>query len=238
MEPSGEIARSVACGRLRELPRTALDRLTLRARSGYFPAGADIRSSGESRPACYLLLNGLVRTCLGSPGGRQLAIRYAGPGAILGLATVFTDAEVHVRLRAVTACTVLSLNVEVLRELVREDPRVGEVMLHELADRVVTCLDAIGEAAFASVADRVLTHLLDIAARDPGGSPMVVRITQRELADEVGSVREVVVRALRELRSAGLVRTERDRIVLLDAARARPTLRSSPTDRPMWNSGS
>lgn len=238
MEPSGGLAQSIACGRLGELPRTALRRLMTRARTASFAAGADIRSPDEAHPACYLLVNGLVRTCLGSSGGRQLAIRYAEPGAILGLATVFAEAEVHVRLRAVTGCTVLSLNTEILRELARDDPRVGEVMLRELADRVVTCLDAIGEAAFASVADRVLTHLLDLADLDPNDSRMSVRITQRELADEVGSVREVVVRALRELRSAGLVRTERDRIVLLEPARTRRTVRFPLSGRSKWNSSS
>jgi CRP/FNR family cyclic AMP-dependent transcriptional regulator len=45
----------------------------------------------------------------------------------------------------------------------------------------------------------------------------VISITrQRELADAVGTVREVVVWVLRELRNDGLVRTERDRIVLVD----------------------
>jgi CRP/FNR family cyclic AMP-dependent transcriptional regulator len=38
----------------------------------------------------------------------------------------------------------------------------------------------------------------------------------------VGTVREVVVRVLRELRRDGVVRTERDRIVILDPARLVP----------------
>ena len=61
---------------------------------------------------------------------------------------------------------------------------------------------------------------------DPSGE-LAVRITQQDLAAAVGTVREVVVRALRQLRDAGAVRTERDRIVLLDAAHL--------TEEVKWN---
>ena len=43
-----------------------------------------------------------------------------------------------------------------------------------------------------------------------------VLVSQRELADAVGTVREVVVRVLREFRAEELIRTERDRIVIVD----------------------
>jgi CRP/FNR family transcriptional regulator, cyclic AMP receptor protein len=46
----------------------------------------------------------------------------------------------------------------------------------------------------------------------------VARLSQQEPADHVGTVREVVVRILRELRDQRLIRTGRDEIVLLDPA--------------------
>jgi CRP/FNR family transcriptional regulator len=51
---------------------------------------------------------------------------------------------------------------------------------------------------------------------------IVVPVTQQELADAVGTAREVVVRVLRELRRDGVVRTERGYIVILDPARLVP----------------
>jgi CRP/FNR family transcriptional regulator len=41
-------------------------------------------------------------------------------------------------------------------------------------------------------------------------------VTQQELADAVGSVREVIARVLRDLRLAGIVATSMDRILILD----------------------
>ena len=62
-------------------------------------------------------------------------------------------------------------------------------------------------------------HLLDLAVERRRGSELVVAIAQQDLADAAGTVREVVVRALRELREDGLLRTRRDGILLLDPER-------------------
>jgi CRP/FNR family transcriptional regulator, cyclic AMP receptor protein len=62
-------------------------------------------------------------------------------------------------------------------------------------------------------------HLLDLAAtgQRPGAAP-IARTSQQELADAVGSVREVVARVLRDFRAAGLVETAPDTVRILDPA--------------------
>lgn len=74
--------------------------------------------------------------------------------------------------------------------------------------------------AFGSVRQRVAVHLLDLASdgQRPQG-PLVAHVSQQELANAAGSVREVVARARRDLRVAGVVATEADRIVILDPER-------------------
>jgi CRP/FNR family cyclic AMP-dependent transcriptional regulator len=89
------------------------------------------------------------------------------------------------------------------------------------------------------VRQRVARHLLDLASARVGEQPgsdhragreLVVQVSQQELANAVGTVREVVVRVLRELRQDGVVRTERDRIVLLEPGRL--------IQEQGWNQGS
>jgi CRP/FNR family transcriptional regulator, cyclic AMP receptor protein len=66
----------------------------------------------------------------------------------------------------------------------------------------------------------VAAHLLDLASAQqvPRGR-LVARVSQQELAESVGSVREVVARVIRDLRVAGILATSADRIVILDATR-------------------
>ena len=79
------------------------------------------------------------------------------------------------------------------------------------------------ERSSPSLSERALSFVYEI----PGSAFATVR---QRVANAVGTVREVVVRVLRELRQDGLVRTERDRIVLLEPARL--------IQEQGWNQGS
>jgi CRP/FNR family transcriptional regulator len=62
----------------------------------------------------------------------------------------------------------------------------------------------------------VARQLLDLAVHQDDGT-LVARVSQQELADAIASGREVVARALRELRQAGFVNVSRNGIVVRDA---------------------
>ena len=64
--------------------------------------------------------------------------------------------------------------------------------------------------------ERVAGHLLDLAHPTDEPQRLTVPVTQQQLADGVGTVREVVARVLRELRSEGIVTTSAGSIVILD----------------------
>ena len=61
----------------------------------------------------------------------------------------------------------------------------------------------------------VAGYLLSVATPDPSGT-LVAPITQQQLANAIGSVREVVARTLHDLRSDGLVSASRARVSILD----------------------
>ena len=66
------------------------------------------------------------------------------------------------------------------------------------------------------VRQRVARHLLDLAVREDG--VLVVRATQQDLADAIGSVREVVSRAVMGFREQGLLARSSEGLVVLDPA--------------------
>jgi CRP/FNR family transcriptional regulator, cyclic AMP receptor protein len=97
---------------------------------------------------------------------------------------------------------------------------VAWAVAEELNRRLYDTLQQTAINAFGSVRQRVAAHLLDLASTQqrPEGR-LVAQVSQQELADAVGSVREVVARVLREFRLAGLVATAPDSVVIFDAAR-------------------
>ena len=165
------------------------------------------------------MVAGLLRVYMTSVEGRQVTVRYARDADVLGIA-VLVGGPVNVAVQALAPSSLFRLDPRILTAAARQDARVAWAMAEELNRRLYDTLQQTAINAFGSVKQRVAAHLLDLASaqqRPQGG--LVARVSQQELADAVGSVREVVARVLRELRLAGFVATGPDSVVILDAAR-------------------
>jgi CRP/FNR family transcriptional regulator len=74
--------------------------------------------------------------------------------------------------------------------------------------------------SFRSVVSRLARLLLDMAVAEGGAAP-VPRLTQDEMAAMVGSVRDVIGRALKHLEKAGAIRMEGHRILIISTDKLR-----------------
>jgi CRP/FNR family transcriptional regulator, cyclic AMP receptor protein len=227
---------AIRASRLGRLSPDLLARVTAGSRIRVDSAGSLVRPIGEGGSHVELVLAGLIRAEVSSPDGRSLVIRYARPGGLLGVASLFGEPYVMPgSLYAVVDSELLELRPEVIRQVAREEIAVANALLDELSDRVVAFVAEIPGSAFTTVHQRIARRLLGVAQPGPDGRP-VARITQQQLADAVGSVREVVVRELRALRETGTVATGSGSITILDPERlAADAGDTGPVD---WNPGS
>ena len=222
-----DVRAAVLKSHLHELPPDVVEELLTGAVRMKIPAGSVTHREGEPAQHLELVISGVVRGFVTAPDGRTMTVRYCRPGALIGAVSLFaTRFIMPAATQALVDAELLKLSPAVVRRAVARDARVAQAFLSELSERVVSYVDEIHGNSFATVRQRVARHLLDLAAqRGPGReavTEIVVPVSQRELADAVGTVREVVVRVLRELRRDGVVRTERDHIVILDPARLVP----------------
>ena len=203
---------------LADLPAEVVGRLRAEGERADYPAGTTVYRAGDE-PRAALVVRGLIRVYLSSPEGRQVTVRYARPGDVLGIA-VLVGGPAGTGVQTVEPSSVLRIGARTLTEAARRDARVAWAVAEELNRRLYEVLEQTAVSAFGSVRQRVAAHLLDLASdrQQPEGS-LVAKVSQQELADAAGSVREVVARALKELRAAGIVATAADRIEILDPAR-------------------
>jgi CRP/FNR family cyclic AMP-dependent transcriptional regulator len=203
-------------GFLFTLPRAAAERLLADGIRISVPAGAMIYHEEES-PRVIVVVTGLLRVFLRSVDGRQVTVRYVRSGDVAGLPLV-VGGPAPMSIQAMTGSSVVAFRVETLRSMLASEPRVAQACAEELTRQLYRAFDEISEQAFLSVRQRVARHLLDLVSAEEG-PPLVVRLSQQDLADQVGSVREVVTRTLHQLRADGLIETARDEVVLLDPVR-------------------
>ena len=154
----------------------------------------------DSGSVLALIHSGLTRIVLKAPDGRMATIRYAGPGQVLGLCSVIAGSSPWGGY-AITECEITFLDPSTLRRFAQADARVAWALARQAARICYEVVDTLGGNVFGTIDQRVSRHLLDMAIRTPEG--LVVLADQRELAQSVGSVREVVARSIRALREQG-----------------------------------
>jgi CRP/FNR family transcriptional regulator, cyclic AMP receptor protein len=211
-----DVRDALANSHFRDLPDDVAIALVAGARQINVPAGSTVRDFGARGAHLELLVDGFVRIFMTAPDGRSLTIRYFRRGALTGVASLFTARfAMPGSIQALVDSKILVFRPDVVRSLADRDIRVARALLDELSERVVGFVTEIPGTAFATVRQRVARHLLDLASEQQHGHDLVAHVSQQALADAAGSVREVVVRVLRELRQEGIIQTGRSGIAIL-----------------------
>ena len=213
--PDPDVAAAMAGSFLATLPAELVRGLLAGGDRTDLPAGTTVYREGAS-PRTWLVVRGLLRVYMSSPEGRQVTVRYARECDVLGIA-VLVGGPADVGAQTLAASTLFRIDAVALTAAAQADARVAWALAQELNRRLYANLHQTAVNAFGTVRQRVATHLLDLASAQqrPEGR-LVAQVSQQELADAVGSVREVVARVLRELRVAQLVATSPDRVHILD----------------------
>jgi CRP/FNR family transcriptional regulator, cyclic AMP receptor protein len=171
---------------------------------------------------CGLIVSGMVRQYLVHADGREITLRYGGRGIIAG-AVIVTSGRTDSWAQAVVNTTLLMFDVDLVRVLAHQHAGLSWAIAQEIARTHRELLRSMADTAFGSIRHRTARHILDLAVtatpRMEPDMPLVARVTQQELADAVGSVREVVGRVVRDFRTEGLIDSKRGTIAIRDAVR-------------------
>jgi CRP/FNR family transcriptional regulator len=193
------------------------DRLLAGARRVDVGAGQTL-FLGSLGPQPALVVDGLIRVYMTSPGGKEVTTRYARRGGSIGVVAM-VGGPPPVSLQALEPSTLLVFNPETLRSVAKGDAAAAWSLAQELTRVIFSLLDQLATNVFGTVRQRISSHLLSLASPGEDGALTVAPLTHQELANAVGTAREVASRTLRELTRAGLIDQPRDRIVILDPAR-------------------
>lgn len=171
--------------------------------------------AGEPCQAVYFIAEGQVRVTRLSPEGRKQVLVVLEPGQAFNTVPPFLAEPVSPsNAEAVTPVTLYAVTRDDFLRLMRRCPDLTLVVLRDFAHRLAHLTDLVEDLALHTVRGRLARFLLDQAT----GDTVARRWTQDEIADQLGTVRDMIGRSLRSFADAGLVRVERGRIVLLDQA--------------------
>lgn len=184
-------------------------------------AGTDIyRVLDEGSSVLAVVIHGLLRVYTTSEQGRQLTVRYVSDGDVYGLPATLAPAIVRQRaglaVQAITDSAVLLLSPRRFVSLLDRNPQLAQAIYEELVGGLLDAYEILTDNIFLPVRMKIGRHLLDMAVRE--NNRIVVHVNQQNIADAIGSVREVVSRAMLRLRRDEVIARIPDGYEILDVA--------------------
>jgi CRP/FNR family transcriptional regulator len=151
-------------------------------------------TNSESR-GWWIVLEGKVRVVRGD-GARQHVVHTEGPGGTLGEVPLVSGGTHPATAIAAepTSCALFSRPA--LEAAIGEAPAIAFIVAKRLAERVRALVDRLDDRSARGVQSRLVEFLLTRSTRR---STISLGMTQQALAEELGTVREVVSRELRAL---------------------------------------
>jgi CRP-like cAMP-binding protein len=204
----------------RSLPALDLRVLATNLRTRRYQAGDVIFRKGDPSEGLCIVVSGRVRTVTTSPEGREQVLKVFGRGRTFADVAVFDDEPQPAEASAVSDSLIAFVPRATLLDLLRRHPDMAIDVIRLFATRLRAYKQVVEDLSLRPVIGRVARLLADrargtetLVEESPTASP---RYTQDELAAMVGSVREVVQRALKTLEHAGLIEMSRGQIQVID----------------------
>ncbi len=220
VETSADLLKSVSL--FADLEEGELERFSRVAVPRSFPAGTRVFHEGDRSDACYIVREGSFRVTREHSDGRAITLATLGPGEVFGELAMLDGDTRSASAEALSDGELLALPATDVRSLLARHPEISVKLVAALVRRLRAANERISRQSFQTVPSRVAGVLSQLAAESTGSGEageVTIRMNQADLAQLAGTSRESVSRFLADLERAGVVRSGRGRVTVLDPAK-------------------
>lgn len=181
-------------------------------------AGEAVARQGEPARALYLVERGLLKLVQLTGDGREVIVRFVGPGEPFGGVVALESAVYPVTALAVERTRMAGWPSETLARLLDRFPQVRLNIMREMASHMTDALTRVRELTTQRVGQRLAHTLLRLmrqcGQRTPEGVLIAHPLTRQELAELCGTTLYTVSRTLSQWEAEGVLRSERRRLLV------------------------
>lgn len=181
-----------------------------------FDAGQVVFLEGDQNVALYVVQSGWLKAVKLSADGREQVLHFIGPGEAFNAIGVLVQSANPASVIALEPSVVWTIQQQAMLNLIDQHPQLGRILIQRLAERVQQLIHMVEDFSLRTIEARLARYLLQQANEEHMQRPQWA--TQAELANRLGTVPDVLNRALRTLADAGLIQVDRRQITILDRA--------------------
>ena len=196
---------------LANLPPPLASRIAAESQVLTVPAGTVVFDERQACQGFPFIIKGDIRVVKPAANGRELPLYRVLPGesCIITSSCLLGHSDYNARGIA-EGETTLALMPKPLFDQLLAEPVFRDFVFHLFSERIAELMQVIEEVAFRKLDQRLAGLLL--------GKGKIVHATHQQLADDLGSVREMISRLLKGFAEQGLVRLAREQVEILDPA--------------------
>ena len=181
-----------------------------------YPKNAVVLTEGEMGDSLYMIQSGKVKVFIGDEDGREIILKILGPGDFFGEMSMIDKQPRSASVNTSEASTFLVLTHAAFEKCVEQSPRIANMVMRILAQRVREADRKIGTLALMDVYGRVASTLLELSVYTNGKLMVAEKLSQQDLANMVGASREMVNRILKDLSDRGFISVESKTITIIN----------------------
>jgi CRP/FNR family cyclic AMP-dependent transcriptional regulator len=199
------------------VPAQDLSALAAASRLRTFRRGQVVFTRGDPGDTVIVVVSGRVKVVVRSADGGALTLAIIGPGGVFGEVGVADGGPRSSDAETLDECQLLLVPREAIQEICARVPSAAQALTASIAATLRRLTDAAADLIFLDLPRRVAKMLLS----QPSGDDGVIRVkmSQEELAHQVGGTRQSVNAALRDFERRGWI-DSRDRIITVKQAAA------------------
>ncbi len=179
-----------------------------------FPKNTIILSEGDNSDSLYLILSGKVKVFLNDENGKEAIINYQEAGEYFGELSLIDDWTRSASIMTVEPSSLAIITKQAFHQIMKDNPDIAIHMTKDLVHRIRSLTEEVRSLALSDVYGRLSRTLLGMAVDRDGEMVIEEQFTQQELANRIGSSREMVCRIFKDLVKGGYISTDQKHTVI------------------------
>lgn len=179
-----------------------------------YKRGEMIIQEGEPGDSMFLIVRGQVKVFV-CENGRELVLNNMNVGEYFGELACLDGENRSASITAFETTDVLIIEKDTLWALMRANSAIMERLIVNLVERVRDLTESAKNFALTGVYRRFRALMYDMARASDGELVIEPALTHQEIANRVGSSREMVTRIMREMKRGGYVQADHKRAVII-----------------------
>lgn len=191
----------------------------------HIPRGGVLFDEGQMPDYLYCVKHGQIKLSKKAPNNRHFITRIATGGDLVGHRAVLINIPYSATATAIEDTAVCKIPLEIVWQIFNNNPRFRDGAIRMLYQNLENTENKLTDVAYKPVLGRIAEALLSFQAFEEDEEVTtktrkgVFEINRKDLASMTGTVKETVIRSIKELKNEGVLDTSGSKIIILDQER-------------------